>query len=445
MRSTKLTATLAAAAALLAVAPAGAVARVIPLPKHPAKAGPTGCVVSEFAEPRLVTSGETVLVFGALSCGGSPVSGQTVTVYERSVGVPGFKVVGTPKTGVGGSYSFTSTPIVTDSLFYVRAMGARSANRTVRVAPQVTLGGPPDGADLLTGPANVVTFTGAVSPSDTGAEVVLQREAATASEEWHTIQARTHVRADGTYTIVHKFIVPGDANLRTVVVRFGRFSVRGVSAALSYEISQAENPNLTILSSANPVNYGLPVTISGVVKGAVDKSVTLLGRTAGTPFATVAVAKTDASGNYSFMIASAQANTYYRVTSGLKSSTILFEGVKWVLTASASATTVPSGTIVTFSGKTEPGRAGHFVYLERQNALGSGFHVVDLSTVTSTGPTTGSYSIPHFVTGSGKEVYRVRIPGDPINQAAASAPIALTVTGAPVVILKPVPLAKEPH
>ena len=41
---------------------------------------------------------------------------------------------------------------------------------------------------------------------------------------------------------------------------------------------------------------------------------TLLGRTAGTPFATVAVAKTDASGNYSFMIASAQANTYYRVT-----------------------------------------------------------------------------------------------------------------------------------
>ena len=56
---------------------------------------------------------------------------------------------------------------------------------------------------------------------------------------------------------MHNFIVPGDANMRRWSCGSGASSVRGVSAALSYEITQAENPNLTILSSANPVNYGL--------------------------------------------------------------------------------------------------------------------------------------------------------------------------------------------
>ena len=320
-------------------------------------------------------------------------------------------------------------------------MGARSPSRQVRVAPTLTLAGPPEGTVLKTGPANAVTFTGTVSPSDTGAEVVLQREASTSTEEWRTIQNGAHVKPDGTYTMLHRFGVPGDANLRAVVRKFGRFDVRGISNTLSYAISQAQNPNLTILSSADPVNFGSPVTISGVVKGAVNQKVTLLGRAFGSPFAKVGETTTDGSGKYAFTIPSEVSNTLYRVTNGTISSAVLFEGVKWVLTAGASATTVPSGTSVTFSGTAAPVRTGHFVYLERQNVFGGGYHVVDLSTVTSA----GTYSITHFVTGTGKEVYRIKIPGDPINQASSSAPITLEVTPPLASILKPVPPAKEPH
>ncbi len=38
---------------------------------------------------------------------------------------------------------------------------------------QVTLSGPPEGAELLTGVPNTVTFTGTVNPTDVGARVIL--------------------------------------------------------------------------------------------------------------------------------------------------------------------------------------------------------------------------------------------------------------------------------
>ena len=79
----------------------------------------------------------------------------------------------------------------------------------------------------------------------------LQRENATSSEDWHTI-GRGIVRSDGTYLIVHTFVDPGDANIRVVVRPHGRSHCAGVSNTLSYEISQAQNPRLTINSSSDP-------------------------------------------------------------------------------------------------------------------------------------------------------------------------------------------------
>ena len=48
--------------------------------------------------------------------------------------------------------------------------------------------------------------------------------------------------------------MPGDANLRVVVRPHGLFGVRGISDTMSYVISQAQNPNLTLEASSDPID-----------------------------------------------------------------------------------------------------------------------------------------------------------------------------------------------
>jgi len=444
MRSIKLGAALAAAAAvLLAMAPSTLAAH---RHHHAAKSlkrpSAAGCRVSLFAEPHVVTSGETVQLFGLLRCPTETVTGQTVTVFERTAGMPSATAVGSATTGAGGFYATVSPAITQNSKFFVRVAGARSGTRAVKVAPQVTVIGPaPDGAQLRTGRRNRVAFQGSVTPADGGAELWLQRENATSSEDWHTI-GRGIVRGDGTYLIVHTFVIPGDANVRVIVRPHGKFTLRGVSNTLSYEISQAQNPRLTINSSSDPTAYGSPVTISGVLANGANQKVTLLGHPkAVSPFAKVDETTTDGSGAYKFTIASATANTAYRVTGGAVKSAILFQGVKYVLTAGASASTVQAGQPLTFSGTVAPVHTGKVVYLERQNAFGTGWHVVGVTTVTGG----GTYSITRFVFGAGKQSYRIKVPGDPVNMAASSGPFAIEVTPAPPGLLRPRAQNSLPH
>ena len=446
MRSIRLGRALAAAATLLAAAPAGASAAG----GHPGVKGHrhagaiSGCSLSLFAEDHIITSGESVQVFGALSCpgGSSAAASQSVTIYEHTAGTPGFKVIATPTTGAGGFYSIPPLPVSLDSSFYATAVGGHSAIKHVKVTPQVTLSGPPDGAQLFTvahnrpGRRNLVTFTGTITPAaDEGALVVLQREGATSNEEWHAIQ-RGSVGPGGVFSITHAFLVPGDANLRVLVRPRGRFTIRGVSNTLSYEISQAENPALTVNASADPVAYEQPVTLSGVLAGGASQPVTLEAhpRGGGPGFTVVAKGTTDGSGNYKFVVPAALHNTEYRVSGPRVNSTVLFEGVKYALTAGVSATSVQSGQPLTFSGTVAPAQIGHVVYLERKNASGVGFHVVDIGTVTSS----ATYSISHYVFGSGNEIFRIRIPGDPENMAAFSAPFTIAVTPAAAASLHPV-------
>ncbi len=441
MRSTKRSAALAAAVALLAVAAPGAGAA--PRHTHPQLAG-AGCSLSIFAEPHAITVGETVEVFGQLNCGIRNASGQTVTLYQRTPGAP-LKIVGTTSTVAAGFYSFAEPSLATNSTFFVRVAGKRSADRPVKVAPVVTLSGPADGSQLRTGLRHEVTFTGTVSPDDIGALVVLQREAATADEEWHAIQDG-HVLAGpggvGVYSITHRFVYPGDANIRVVVhPQHFTFTTRGISNTLSYQISQAENPKLTINTSSDVVPYGSPVTLSGILAGGAHTVVTLLSHPRQVPgFTAVATKETNGAGEYQFPIAAATRNTFYEVTGGGIKSAVLFQGVKYVLTAAASATKATAGTAVTFSGTVLPGRVGHVVYLERQNEAGNGYHVVNVGSVTAT----GTYSIEQYLYGSGSQVYRVRVPGDPENQAVASTPFTIEVTPAPAPSLHPVKPAVLP-
>jgi hypothetical protein len=419
MRSITLVVALAVATASLALASAGASAA-----RHPSPNG--RCNVNINLAPRQITAGDAVVVFGALRChGGARSSGVPVTLLERPTATGGFGAVQTTSTDVRGFYEFTVTGVEANSSFFVRAHGAASGIRSVRAAAEVTLTGPPEGTQLLTGRPNRVTFTGTVTPADLGARVVLQRQNALTGEEWHRIDSG-RVGPGGIYAITHTFVVPGDANIRALVRSRGR-NIPSPSNVLTYEISQAENPLLTIQASADPISFGQPVTISGVLASGAGKPVTLFARTANQHgFAPVAQGLTAVGGSYTFAPVLPVYSTFYQVRAGV-SSAVLYEGVKDVLTAQVSRTTLPAGQSLTFSGAVAPDHTGHVIYLERQNASGDGFHVVQVGTV---GPGS-AYSIVHTLYDAGTKIFRVMIPGGPENEGAASPPFTIVVTAAP--------------
>jgi hypothetical protein len=310
----------------------------------------------------------------------------------------------------------------------------------------VTLSGPPEGTQIETGGPNKQTFSGTVNPTDAGARVILQRQNAVTGNEWHRIGIGS-VQAGGTYTITHTFRVPGDASIR-VLVRSDGLNIPSPSNELEYNISQAQNPSLTISSSADPIMYGQSLSISGVLAGGVNYPVTLEARTVHQHgFAPVAQAVTDASGNYSFAAQTPVNSTLYRVIAGnprcdirvckgplsLLKSAVLYEGVKDVLTAEVSATTVDAGEALTFKGTVAPDHSGHVIYLERQNAAGTGFHVVQVGYVLPG----STYSIVHQVYVPGTKVYRIDIPGGPDNGRAVSQLFTVVVTPAPASAIGP--------
>jgi hypothetical protein len=431
MRLRKLAPAATAAAALLAlVAPAAALAH-----KHPSPSG--RCGVSLNVAPREITAGDPVVAFGRLLCTRRVnVAGQTVKLFEHSSGTPGSTLVQSTTTGPLGFYELTQTGVDTNSVFYVRSHGAQSGRRRVRVAAQVTLSGPPEGTQLLTGAPNAVTFTGTVTPADAGARVILQRQNALTGNEWRRIDSAT-VGPEGDFSIAHTFIVPGDANLR-VLVRSHGTNIASPSNVLTYEISQAQNPQLTIDASSDPITYTQPVTISGVAVGLASTPVTLLARTVSQHgFAPVSEVTTNAGGEYTFPAQLPVYNTFYEVRTGAKvsreKSAVLYEGVKDVLTAEVSPSTVQAGQALTFKGTVAPEHTGHIIYLERQNASGNGFHVVQVASIEAG----SAYTIVHTVYDAGTKVFRVRVPGDAENEGAVSAPFTIQVTAAPASALMP--------
>jgi hypothetical protein len=442
MRSFRLVPAIVAAASLLALAPAGASAH-----KH---SNPSGrCSVNLNVAPRQITAGDAVVAFGRLHCT-SPANaaGQTVQLFEHAHGTPGYTLAQSTSTDARGFYELTQAGVQSDSSFYVRSHRAQSGRRHVRVAAQVTLGGPPEGTQLLTGRPNKVTFTGTVSPADVGALVILQRQNALTGNEWRRIDRGT-VEPNGTFSIVHRFVVPGDANLR-VIVRSHGVNIPSPSNVLTYEISQAQNPQLTINASSDPIFFGQSVTITGVATGAASRPVTLLARTVRQRgFAPVAEVSTNASGEYTFPAQSPVNSTFYEVAATeapcaanphprackaiVNKSAVLYEGVKDVLTAAVSQSTIQAGRTLTFTGTVAPDHTGHIVYLERQNVGNGNFHVVEVATVGAG----SAYSIAHTVYAPGTKVFRVRIPGGPENEGAASTPFTIQVTPAPASSLAP--------
>jgi hypothetical protein len=427
MRLRRLAIALAAAIAPIALTPPGASAFKHPSPND-------RCRVDINVAPRVITAGDPIVIWGRLDCQRpGTAANRVVRLFHHLRGVPGFSYVQSTTTDVNGYYEIENadSPVETNREFVVRSHGAQSASKAVRVEADVVLNGPPEGTQLYTGHANAVTFTGTVAPADNEALVVLQRQNAATGDEWHSIQ-RGVVETNGTFSITHVFRYPGDANIRVLVRSQGR-NIPSRSNILTYEISQAQNPKLTIASSADPITFGQAATISGTLVGGADSPVTLYARTAGQHFAAIAQVNTDSEGNYTFPSQAPVDSTFYRVEGMGRRSAVLYEGVRVLLTASVSRTTVPAGQPVVFSGAVAPNHAGDVVYLERRDARGIGYHVIQVGLLGAD----STYTIEHRFYDAGTKNVRIYVPGGPLNGAGASAPFAIEVTPVPAAALTP--------
>jgi hypothetical protein len=454
MRAIKLVAAFGAVAASLAPACASALAHG--RHTHPQTTTAGGCQITLEVAPRPAYAGETVSAYGHLSTGCGSEEKQLVTLYRGSVGSrpSEFTAVATGASEKG-AFLVKYSAITTNSLFYVSADGSRSPVRALKVIAIVKLEGPPEGSVLFTAqrsgrrPPVPVHFTGEVSPEDTGAQVVLQRQNAYKGNEWHRIGGFVTVGEHGKFTIGHDFVVPGPANIR-VVVRDPKHNLSSPSNVLNYEITQAQNPNLKIESTADPISFGQSTSIHGTVTTlATNTPLQLLAREARTHgYTKVGETKVQPGGTYSFASVYPSGSTFYKVVGGDETSAVLYEGVKYVLTVNLlPGTTVEEDQPLTFSGTVKPGIipghesiAGHDIYLERQNPNTSGFHVLEVGHVVApVAPSTEyTYSIEHRFFGAGAQVVRIKIPGDPQNGSVVSEPFTIQVNPAPAASLTPV-------
>ncbi|MBS1871452.1 MAG: hypothetical protein JSS99_17505 [Actinobacteria bacterium] len=292
----------------------------------------------------------------------------------------------------------------------------------VRVAATVTLDQP--SGDLTT--ATPIAFTGTVSPANAGHRVLLQRQASALGDRWVTVDGG-FVRADGRYTIVHRFRAPGDRTLRALL-QPNRRTLRSPSTPISITVQQLQVAGFTIGSSAQPIDFGGTITISGTLSGGASTSVTLFARDEWRGrLHPIATATTDTNGAYAFT-QSPPRNTVYqvRVTTDPHHRTArLFQGVRDVVSIAASTTTANVGDVVTFSGSVQPSKAGHVVLLLR---LDGGVWRAVAAARVGVGST---YAIPFTLAAAGSAQYRTLVPGGPLNQRGLSSAVQVTANPSP--------------
>ena len=455
MRAIKLAAAFTTVAA--SFAPACATALAHGNHSHPHLTGAGGCQITLEVAPRPAYAGETVSAYGHLSPGCGSEEKQVVTLYRGSVGSrPSTFIPVATGTSEKGAYLIKYSAITTNSLFYVSADSVRSSVKQLKVVAIVKLEGPPEGSVIFTFAAHPgqrrpvpVRFTGEVSPEDTGALVILQRQDAYKGNEWHRIGGAATVGEHGKFAIPHDFVVPGPANIR-VVVRDPKHNLTSPSNVLNYEIAQTQNPKLKIESTADPISFGQSTSIHGAVESlATNTPLQLLAREARTAgYNKVGETKVQPGGTYSFASVSPSGSTFYKVVGGGETSAVLYEGVKYVLTVGLlPGPTVQEDQPLIFSGTVKPGLiaghesiAGHDIYLERQDPNTKSFHVLEVGQVVA--PVAPSkeytYSIAHKFFGTGTQVVRIKIPGDPQNGSSVSEPFTIQVNPASASSLTPV-------
>jgi hypothetical protein len=220
-----------------------------------------GCQLELQASSPRVIAGESATLTGSLSCPATvSAAEQTVALYGHVAGIPGANPLGTVTTEADGAFQLSTEALSADASFYATVPGARSSRVWVRVAPLVTISGPPSGTELTAGggragatgaqasatgasatstspTSSTVTFTGTVQPEEAGPRVLLERQGAGASRDW-IVLGSAPVGAGGGYSITHTFGIAGTADVR-VVLRARRDDLAGVSPTLTYQIVRA--------------------------------------------------------------------------------------------------------------------------------------------------------------------------------------------------------------
>lgn len=393
------------------------------------------------ATPEPILAGQAVVIYGQVV--GGKVGDVPIVLYQHLKGSGGgWSPIARTTTDAEGFYVFPSTEqaVYTNRTWFVREAvrgGLRSRFFYEQVHALVSL----SPSSVTTDTGSPVLFTGTVSPNHTGERVVLQTQAGN-NGTWSTIK-KAVLGPGSNYAITYTWRTPGPREVR-VLFPTDEEDFQGASSPSTVTIEQAQVPGFTIASSSPVINYGQSATISGVLdqsgttKPDPNIPVTLWARNAyqtrPTPIADTTTSK---DGSYSFSPAEVPGyNTIYQVRTTLaphRSSAVLFEGVREVLSMSASPTTATVGQKVTFSGTVLPDQAGHVIYLQRLGADGQ-WHSVETGYVRYD----STFEFESVVSQSG--TYRARIIGNKANIGSASAPVAITVTLPPVTALPPAPL-----
>jgi hypothetical protein len=372
------------------------------------------------AAPNPVTVGDGVFIYGQLNA--PKHANRRVILWHRINGQRRFTVVQRTRTDPNGFYSFTRAPGVVDTNRNWFAQSGRFVSRRVheKVIPEVTLDQPAPPYQTN----HPITFTGKVTPAapHVGERVLLQVATGDNDTQWRNLD-RGPLGADGSYSITHNFRQPGERTLR-VVLRADRFNLRGISTPVDVEVQQTQNQAFTINASADPIDAGASVTLSGVLSPPdnAGQTVQLFAHEANGQYAPVATTLTDASGNYSFTQTPIHNTVYQARAGGGRQTAQVFEGVRDVVTIAASATTSTVGGQVTFAGSVSPSKVGHVIYLQRQGNDGA-FHTIAVGTVQAL----SRYSFTHTFGSPGTKVFRAFVPGGPINHAGASPAVTITV------------------
>jgi hypothetical protein len=383
------------------------------------------------ATPNPIVTGDPVLIYGQLNL---PVhGGQTIRLFHRVNPRGFFTLVGRTTTDSNGFYEFNRADgvVTTNRSWFVRGPDS-THSRTVheRVAATLTLAA----SSTTAVTRQPITFTGQIAPAvvHAGERVFLQQQNGDSSDNWHTV-ATARIDVNSNYSITHAFRQPGDRELR-VAFRGDVRNIRAVSDAVSVSIQQRQNPTFTINSSSPTIDAGQSVTISGnlFIPGSTTvplpgTAVTLWGHIAGARYVALATTTTGTDGSFSFTQMPAH-NEVYQVRTTLapprrRLTAQLYEGVRDVVTITASATTATVGQTVTFQGSVTPDKAGHVIYLEKLGPNGH-FNIVEVRRVTPA----STYSFSWTFGNDGVKTFRVRIPGGDFNVGGVSPSVAITVS-----------------
>jgi hypothetical protein len=377
------------------------------------------------ATPNPITAGDPVMIYGELN--NPPVGGQTIILYHHLAGSGrGYTPVSRTTTDGTGFFQFPRADgvVMTNRSWFVREAGLHGVHsRTVyeRVQALVSLAASTSTTDTN----QPIVFTGHVTPNR-GFERVLLQQQNGSGDDWHTLKAG-FIGPGSNYAISYRWRIAGHHDVR-VLFPGDRRNLESGSDPVTVAIQQAQVSEFTITSSAQEIDSGQPVTISGVDQSAAPGTQLALFERGPDQrrFTAVAFAQTGSGGSYSFASQTPAGNTLCQVRTTQKPrahSAVLFESVRDLVQMTASSTTATVGGTVTFDGTVLPDKAGHVVYLQRQGADGD-WHVVAVRFVSNASTFHFAWRFGH----TGTDTFRARITSDERNIGAASAPLTITVT-----------------